>query len=418
MIKAVKGMNDIFGKESLFWSKIEEDLRTILWHFNYNEIRTPIVEDLALFKRGVGNTTDVVQKEMYDFEDKKGRKLALRPEGTASVVRALIEHRFDLEKPMPQKYFYIGPNFRYERPQKGRYRQFHQLGLEIFGDSTPEMDAELIFTASKILKHFKIDFKILINSIGCPICRTTYKEKLQNFFKDEENLCNDCIVRIKTNPLRVLDCKICNHKEKEGIPILTENLCENCSNDFERLKNALDIFEVKYEINPFIVRGLDYYTKTAFEIVANTGGSQNSIAGGGRYDYLVKNLGGPNIPATGFAIGLERMIDLIPRDFYKEEPLAMAFTLFEGGINDLVHFAKHISHHPIKLLTDYTPKKMNKLLKKSNKLNVRHLFIFGEDEVKNKTVVYKDLKTKEQQIFAQYETMKIVDLILKKNIEL
>ncbi len=419
MYKAVKGMNDIYGATGRKWSWMEDEIKMILRHFNYEEIRTPIVEELALFKRGVGDTTDVVQKEMYDFEDKKGRKLALRPEGTAGVVRAFIERKMELDRPLPLKVFYIGPNFRYERPQKGRYRQFYQLGLEVFGDPTPEMDAEVIFATSKIIERLKVHAEFHINSIGCSKCRPKYKEALLEFFGDKKDeLCGDCQRRIETNPLRLLDCKKDDPRGKyDVIPMMTDHLCEECATDFERLKKALDTFHVEYKVDPFIVRGLDYYTKTAFEIVADTGGSQNSIGGGGRYNNLVEDMGGKPTPATGVAFGLERLFDLIPEGLRTEDSLVMGFTLFEGGVEDLVHFSKHISHHPVRFMADYVPRKMKNALKKANKLGVRHVFIFGEEEVKEKKMLYRDMETGEQTVYGQHEVFPIVKMLMDKEVE-
>lgn len=418
MYKAVKGMNDIYGAEAVRWGKMEEALRLIVSRFNYTEIKTPILEDYSLFARGLGNTSDVVQKEMYVMEDRNGEKLAMRPEMTAGVVRAFIEHNMANESPAPHKFFYIGQNYRYERPQKGRYRQFHQLGLEIFGDPTAEMDAELIFAANKIMEHFKVKAQFRINSIGCKECRPVYRQKLIDYLKPKiHDMCEDCKNRLEINPLRVLDCKVDKIKEKcADIPLITENLCGTCATDFERLKKALEIFHVPFTVDPYIVRGLDYYTKTAFEITADTGGSQNAIAGGGRYDNLVEEMGGKAVPATGFAIGLERLLSVIPADFFAQESLCMGFSLFDGGIESLVHFAKHISHHPVKFMAEYTPRKMKNALQKADKLGVRHVFIFGESEVAESKLLYKDMKTGEQQVFGQHEIMAIVDMLMNKEV--
>jgi histidyl-tRNA synthetase len=420
MIKAVKGMNDLFGKRAYRWGRMEEDIETIVQTANFTEFRTPIVEEIALFKRGVGETTDVVQKEMYDFLDKKGRHIAMRPEGTASVVRAFIEHGISMNEPAPFKLFYIGPFFRYERPQKGRYRQFHQLGIEIFGDDTPQMDAEMIFTACRVLDHFKIDYEVHINSIGCKECRPVYREKLVEYFSSKKDkLCEDCQKRIETNPLRLLDCKKCDPKEKyNDIPVMTDHLCGICDDHFKKLQKSLEIFHVNGVIDPFIVRGLDYYTRTAFEIVANTGGSQNAVAGGGRYDNLVSDIGGPDTPATGFAMGLERLFDLIPEDFYQPPMISAGYALCEEAVDDLVHFAKHMSHHPVNFFADYKPKKIKKALHKADKAQVSFSFIFGEDETENKTVLMKNMVTGEQKTYGQHEVILIVRDIMSAEVNL
>ena len=410
MISAVKGMNDLFGKRAVRWGRMEEDIKLLVSNANFTEMRTPMVEEIALFKRGVGETTDVVQKEMYDFLDKKGRHIAMRPEGTASVVRAFIEHGIAMNEPMPFKVFYIGPFFRYERPQKGRYRQFHQLGIEILGDDSPQMDAEMIFTAFRVLTHFKIDAEVHINSIGCKECRPAYREKLVEYFSSKnEHLCEDCKTRINTNPLRLLDCKTCDPKSKyKDIPVMTDHLCGACDDHFKQLQKSLNIFHVPYIIDPFIVRGLDYYTRTAFEVVANTGGSQNAVAGGGRYDNLVADIGGPDTPATGFAMGLERLFDLIPEDFYSESMLSAGYALCDEAVDDLVHFAKHMSHHPVRFFADYKPKKFKKALQKADKAGASFMFIIGEDEVKEKKILLKNMKTGEQIVYGQHEVMIIV----------
>ena len=415
MIKAVKGMNDLYGKRAFRWAKMEDDIKMLISNGNFTEIRTPVVEDYALFKRSVGETTDVVQKEMYDFRDKKDRHIALRPEGTAGVVRSFVEHRMDIDNILPLKLFYIGPFFRYERPQKGRYRQFHQLGIEILGDDTPQSDAEMIYTAFRLIKHFKIEQKVSINSIGCKECRPIYREKLIEYFSSRKSdLCEDCTNRLETNPLRLLDCKTCKPKERyTDIPVMTDYLCDECADHFSQLKKSLDVFHVPFEVDPFIVRGLDYYTRTAFEILADTGGSQNAVAGGGRYDNLISDIGGPQTPATGFAMGLERLFDMIPEDFYIEPVLCSGFALTTEGVDDLVHFTKHMSHHPVVFAADYKPKKMKKALQKASKMESGYTFIFGEDEVREKKVLMKNMETGEQKIYGQHEVMIIVQEILK-----
>jgi len=419
MIKAVKGMNDLYGKNAFRWAKMEDDIKMLISNGNFTEIRTPIVEDYALFKRSVGETTDVVQKEMYDFKDKKDRHIALRPEGTAGVVRSFVEHRMDIDNILPLKLFYIGPFFRYERPQKGRYRQFHQLGIEILGDETPQSDAEMIYTAYRIMKHFNISQEVLINSIGCKKCRPVYREKLIEYFSSRtDDLCSDCISRLEINPLRLLDCKTCKPKEKySDIPVMTDHLCEECKDHFSQLKESLEVFHVPFKVDPFIVRGLDYYTRTAFEILADTGGSQNAVAGGGRYDNLISDIGGPQTPATGFAMGLERLFDMIPENFYADPFISTGFALTKEGVPDLVHFAKHMSHHPVVFVADYKPRKLKKALQKASKINSGYTFIFGEDEVKEKTVLMKNMETGDQKTYGQHEVFVIVKEILKSEAE-
>ncbi|MGI6393125.1 MAG: histidine--tRNA ligase [bacterium] len=419
MIKAVKGMNDLFGKKAYLWGRMEEDIKLLIANANFIEFRTPIVEEIALFKRGVGETTDVVQKEMYDFFDKKGRHIAMRPEGTASVVRAFIEHGLSLNEPLPFKTFYIGPFFRYEKPQKGRYRQFHQFGIEIFGDDSPQMDGEMIYTACKVLEHFKVKFDVHINSIGCKECRPAYREKLIQYFSlKKEDLCKECKERIAVNPLRLLDCKTCDPKSKyDDLPIMTDHLCDNCASHFKGLKETLEVFHVSYKEDPFIVRGLDYYTRTAFEILAETGGAHNAVAGGGRYDNLVADIGGPDTPATGFAMGLERLFDLIPEDFYSLPPLSVGYALCEEAVHDLVHFAKHMSHHPVRFFADYKPRRFKKALQKADKTGTDFVFVIGENEVKEKTILMKNMKTGTQKVFGQHEVLLIVRELMNYEVE-
>jgi len=413
MISAIKGMNDIFGEKAFRWGKMEEDIKKMMVAANFGEFRTPILEEIALFKRGVGETTDVVKKEMYDFLDKKGRHVAMRPEGTASVVRAFVEHGIGINYPAPFKAFYIAPFFRYERPQKGRFRQFHQFGVEIFGDETPQMDAEMIFTASRVLEHFGIDYEIHLNSIGCKNCRAAYREKLIEYFSaKKDDLCEDCRTRLELNPLRLLDCKACDPKNRfTDVPKMTDFLCDDCKNHFEELQKALHAFGVPFVLDPFIVRGLDYYTKTAFEIVAKTGGSQNAVAGGGRYDNLVSDIGGSDTPATGFAMGLERLFDLIPEDFYKEVPLSAGYALCDEAVLQLVEFTKKMSKENIRFLADYKPKKLKKALQKAEKTNASFVFVIGEDEAANGKILMKNMATREQKIFDKDDISGIISAI-------
>ena len=403
ILSAVKGMSDLYGSRAIRWTKMEETIKKIVASSNFTEIRTPIVEELALFKRGVGESTDVVQKEMYDFLDKKGRHIAMRPEGTAGVARAFVEHGLGLNEPLPLKTFYIGPFFRYERPQKGRYRQFHQFGIEVFGDETPQIDAELIFTAMRVLTSFGIQAEVHVNSIGCQKCRADYREKLISYFSTKkEGLCEDCRNRLEINPLRLLDCKVCDPKTRcADIPKITECLCDDCREHFEQLQRSLTIFGVPFVVDPFIVRGLDYYTKTAFEITAITGGSQNAVAGGGRYDNLIHDIGGAQMPATGFAMGLERLFDLIPEDFFELPQVSVGYALSEDAVDQLVAFAKNMAGQPLNFFADYKPKKLKKALQKADRVAAAFTFIIGEDEAKEHLILVKNMKTGEQKTFAQ-----------------
>ena len=311
-IQKPRGTMDIFPRDALIWQKIEDKAIEVATRFGFGEIRTPTFEELALFKRGVGEVTDVVQKEMYVFKDKEERIFALRPEGTASVVRAIIENG-KASDVMPLRYFYLINCFRYEKPQAGRSREFFQFGTEMFGTKDASADATVIALASTLFKELEIkDVELHINSIGCPNCRPKYREALVNYFKaHEDKLCDTCRERLKTNPLRVLDCKspICSEIAKDA-PNTIDYLCDECGEHFEDLKVYLGAQGIDYKIDTRIVRGLDYYTKTVFEFICNKIGAQSTICGGGRYDGLMEQLGGPSLPGIGFGMGLTRLINM------------------------------------------------------------------------------------------------------------
>ena len=310
-IKSVRGMRDILPEEIKIWQKAEALIFKTLDSFGYEEIRLPVVEDLGLFQRGIGSYTDIVQKEMYIFQDKAGRYLTLRPEATASVVRAYIEHHLYLKKRITRLY-YNGPMFRYDRPQKDRYRQFYQIGAEIFGGQDPYFDAEMIIILSKILDLVGIkEYRFEINSVGCNECKVKYGSSLKKFFESHKNhMCEDCQLRIKHNVLRILDCKVetCRDIIRKA-PVIGNFLCENCVNHQEAVYRILDMCQINYEKNSYLVRGLDYYTQVVFELKANN--QDNAIAGGGRYNRLVEDLGGPITPACGFAIGMDRLCSIL-----------------------------------------------------------------------------------------------------------
>jgi histidyl-tRNA synthetase len=310
MIKALRGMKDII--EDKRFLKIFDIARKTAENYGYSYIETPILEETRLFKRSVGESSDIVNKEMYEFIDKGGNDVCLRPEGTAGVVRSFIEHKFDRQQ-SPKRFWYFGPMFRYERPQKGRLREFHQFGIESFGEESVWEDVLIISLAADIFKKLNIDYTLKVNSLGCEKCMPSYKEKLISFLeKNKENLCEDCQRRINQNPIRTLDCKNQNCQLiLKNAPKITDNLCENCKSDFEKLQDGLKILNINFEIDKHLVRGLDYYTKTTFEFISNEIGAQSAICGGGRYDKLVEMLGGKSTPAVGFAIGVERIIDLV-----------------------------------------------------------------------------------------------------------
>jgi histidyl-tRNA synthetase len=310
LTKAPKGTKDILPQDVYQWHYIEDTIRDITRAFGYQEIRTPVFEHTELFERGVGDTTDIVQKEMYTFLDKGGRSITLKPEGTAGVARAYIEHKL-YANPQPVKMFYITPCYRYERPQAGRLREFHQFGVEVFGAAQATVDVEIIALAMDLFQQLGIEgLSVRINSIGCPRCRPNYHEVLKSYLSDHlDELCGTCKDRYEKNPLRVLDCKAegCQPVIKEA-PTMLDHLCEECSDHFEDTKRYLKASGFEYTIDPMIVRGLDYYTKTVFEIVSDSIGAQGTVCGGGRYDGLVEECGGPNVPGVGFGLGLERLL--------------------------------------------------------------------------------------------------------------
>lgn len=313
LTRAPKGTKDILPSESYSWQYVEEKIRQIARLYGYREIRTPIFEHTDLFVRSVGDTTDIVQKEMFTFEDKGKRSITLKPEGTAGVVRAYIEHSLYAE-PQPIKVYYITPCFRHERPQAGRQRQFNQFGVEVFGGKEASLDAEIISLAVKLFDSLAIKgLKVNLNSIGCPDCRGPYYEKIKEYLGDNINsLCKSCSDRYEKNPLRILDCKEEGCKALiAGIPLILDNLCDECKDHFDQVKAFLDAKGIDYQINPLIVRGLDYYTKTVFEIISDSLGAQSTVCGGGRYDGLVEECGGPKTPGIGFAIGLERLMMIL-----------------------------------------------------------------------------------------------------------
>ncbi len=310
IIKAPKGTMDVIPENSFKWQFIEDKIREITKEFGISEIRTPVFEHTELFQRGVGDTTDVVEKEMYTFNDKGDRSITLRPEGTSGAVRLFIEHGL-FNNPMPIKTFYLTSCYRYEKPQAGRLREFHQFGVEYFGTQSPSADAEMMQLPMLLYRRLGLKGLTLnINSIGCPKCRKAYNEKLREYLGAHyDELCDTCKSRYVRNPMRILDCKspVCKEIAK-GAPLLIDNICEECAAHFEQVKIYLESVGMDYEIDPYIVRGLDYYTKTVFEITAQNKNSNNTICGGGRYDGLVEELGGNPTPACGFALGMERLL--------------------------------------------------------------------------------------------------------------
>ncbi len=395
-INVLKGTKDILPQDVEMWHFVEENALKVFSSFGVKEIRTPIIESTDLFQRGVGETTDIVNKEMYTFE-KSERSITLRPENTAGVVRSYIEngmHRL----PAPVKLWYKGPMFRYERPQAGRQRQFHQVGVEMFGVAQPAADAEIILMAENFLKSIGLDeLDVEINSLGCPKCRAQFKENLKNVIRPYLNdLCDDCQSRFEKNPLRLLDCKVPTCQEIFAKPeiqeVITSNfLCEECTQHYEQLKNYLNELNVKYSENKHLVRGLDYYTRTVFEIKSNNLGSQNAVCGGGRYDNLVEELGGESTPAIGFAMGMERLISLLK----EKEPSKIDGFVVSNNTTEALKLAQELRLQGFNIEIDLSNKKFTKQLEKASKV-ANFALILGEDEINNNKVSVKNLVTGEQ----------------------
>lgn len=396
IIKVQKGTKDILPQEVGQWHKLEKNALEIFTRYGYKEIRTPIFEATELFARGVGDTTDIVNKEMYTFE-KSDRSITLRPENTAGVVRSFIENGM-ARLSAPVKLWYKGPMFRYERPQAGRQRQFHQVGVEMFGIKEPTADAEAIMLAVDYLNSLGLnDLEVEINSLGCPKCREEYKNKIKEVLKPEfNNLCEDCQNRYEKNPLRLLDCKVESCKEIFAKPeiqkvIQSDFICEECAQHYSELKSYLDKLNIKYVENKLLVRGLDYYNRTVFEIKSNNLGSQNAVCGGGRYDSLVRNLGGEDTPAVGWAMGMERLNSLLP----EVEPEKLDGYIVSNSPADAFAFAQELRAKGLNVEFDLANKKFTKQLEKASKV-ARFALILGEDEIKSNQVSVKNLATSEQ----------------------
>ncbi|WP_320034278.1 histidine--tRNA ligase [Halarcobacter sp.] len=393
-IQSLRGMNDILGSDSELFTYFVENASRIAKNYGFTYIETPILEETALFKRSVGESSDIVNKEMYQFIDKGENDVCLRPEGTAGVVRSFVENKFD-RAGGTYRWYYYGPMFRYERPQKGRLREFHQFGCEVFGVSSVYEDANIIMMIKDILDFFKIGFKLELNSLGDQNCMPAYREKLVNYLTDiKEDLCEDCNRRIETNPIRVLDCKNENcQKLLYNAPKITNNLCEKCDTDFEKLKEILDFNDVEYEINTNLVRGLDYYSQTAFEFTSNEIGAQSAIAGGGRYDRLVEFLGGRVTPGIGFAIGIERLLELVKMQEDEKDVIYLG-ALCEDALNILTKIASK-KRKDSKTFIEYSVRGFGKHFNLAEKQGANIVALIGENEIKDGTIFIKDLKTKE-----------------------
>jgi histidyl-tRNA synthetase len=376
-ITTIKGFKDILPDETPLWQWIEKNARDVFRVYGFKEIRTPLLEWTELFARGIGQETDIVSKEMYTLADSKGRNQTLRPEATASVVRAYIEHRLYIANPV-QKLFSIGPMFRHERPQKGRFRQFHQINAELFGDPGPRSDAELITMAMRIFDRVGLTGVALnINSLGCASCRGEFKDRLKGFLSEKTgHLCSECQKRSELNPLRVFDCKIELCREAiTGAPVILDHVCDDCKNHFEAVKRYLDDLGIIYVVNQHLVRGLDYYSRTTFEIQTDSLGAQSAVAGGGRYDALISELGGPPHSGMGFAIGFERLAALLEEEVrpLTDVPDLFIIALGDEAFRKAFLWAADLRREGISVETEYDAKGLKAQMKKADKLNANLL---------------------------------------------
>lgn len=405
LIKAPRGTKDIVPAEAYKWNYLEGKFRDLCRLYGYEEIRTPIFEHTELFKRGVGDTTDIVQKEMYTFKDRGDRDLTLKPEGTAGVIRAFIENKMYAET-QPTKLFYITPCFRYERPQSGRQRQFHQFGVEAIGSDTPSLDAEVISLAMQFLGEAGLkDLTVSINSVGCPVCREEYNQLLKDYLAAKADvLCDLCNDRRDKNPMRVIDCKneTCQANIVD-IPLMADHLCENCKDHFSQLKLYLDEMDINYVVDKKIVRGLDYYKRTAFEIISNDLGAQSTVCGGGRYDGLVEQIGGPNgYSGIGFGLGAERLLLTLEANGVEigNPNHTDIFVVTIGDKAKLKSFSilKDLRDNHISADKDHLDRSLKAQFKYSNKINAKYTIVIGEDELDKDEATLKNMETGDQKL--------------------
>lgn len=393
MIKALRGMNDILDQKAEIYRYIIEICENTALNFGFKFIQTPKLEATSLFRRSVGESSDIVGKEMYEFIDKGNNEVCLRPEGTAGVVRAFIEHKFDKANSI-KRYFYHGSMFRYERPQKGRLREFHQFGVECFGIKSIYEDASIIIMGAKILQKLGIKTTLKINSLGDKNCMPEYKNKLLNFLNSiQENLCEDCKRRIKTNPIRVLDCKVEHCKEiLKNAPLIVDNLNKECKDDFKKLQEILIKNNIEFQIDPKLVRGLDYYTKTAFEFISDEIGSQSAVLGGGRYDNLVEYLGGKPTFGVGFALGIERIMEILSLRNFKIEKNKIYICALDAKFIDEIYQIALKLRNDFEVEISYDIKNATKHLKNADCINANIFLCIGEDEARKNEIWYKNLQ--------------------------
>jgi histidyl-tRNA synthetase len=413
-IKGIRGFKDILPGEVEKWQFVESEARRIFGLFGFSEFRVPLLERTELFARSIGEATDIVRKEMYTFLDRDGDSLTLRPEATASIVRAYLEHGLNQKNPVG-KYYFIGPMFRYERPQKGRYRQFHQIDAEVLGVQEAWADAEILVMLMRYLGALGIEnLSLQINSLGCPQCRPPYKKEIQTFLQTKRNsLCEDCQRRLETNPLRIFDCKNedCQAALTEA-PVVLNFLCPECHRHFEQVKTLLDDLRLSYSLNPRMVRGLDYYTRTAFEVVAGELGAQNAVSGGGRYDALAEEIGGPAVPGIGFAIGMERLIMLLPGEKnFAHHPQIFLATLGDKARRRGFSLAQELRDNGVWAEVDYEGKSLKSQMRQADRMKTPFVLILGEEELKKNQAIIRNMATKGQEEVPLGEIIRIVKSI-------
>jgi len=402
-LKAINGFKDILPDEVVRWQNIESIAQDVFHRFGFNEIRLPIMEVTELFARSIGQATDIVEKEMYTFADKG---ITMRPEATASLLRAFIEHGMHVQQPV-QRLYTIGPMFRHERPQKGRLRQFHQINAEIIGAVEPEVDAEIMAMGQMIISELGLNASLEVNSLGCPECRPAFRESLVNYLRQyNDSLCTDCRRRTESNPLRVLDCKKPMCKELvQDAPSILSSLCKECHDHFQQVKDSLDLLDVQYSINRFMVRGLDYYTRTTFEFIAHDLGAQSAVGAGGRYDGLIEQLGGPKLPGIGFAMGIERLVLLLQEKGENTLGRQKQTDLFIAALGqDAARYSSILVHclrkNGFKAAMDYSGRSLKAQMKKAGRLDARYTLILGDNELEQQVAVLRNMQNKEQENFS------------------
>ena len=416
MIKAIRGTKDILPGESEIWQEIESSCRDSLKLFGYREIRTPVIEETALFVKNIGEETDIVSKEMFSFVDRGERNISLRPEGTASIIRSYIENNLDKVSQF-QKLYYIGPFFRAERPQAGRLRQFHQIGVEAIGSLNPALDAEVIALSARLLNAAGINgYRIRLNNLGCKEDKRKLSKMLKETFSDKsgEHLCEDCKKRIKINPLRVLDCKNDGCRESIRKTFMDANfICGECKAHFDEALKFVDMLNIKYEIDPYIVRGLDYYTRTVFEITHEGLGSKDAIGAGGRYDNLSLDMGGPDVGACGFALGIDRMMIVLNRNALKKEMDVFIATIGDGAYGKAFNLLNSLREAGVSCEIDYEKRSLKAQMRGADSSRAKFVLIIGDDEIVKGEATLRNMKTKEQTSVKFTDIPNIVNAKLK-----